>query len=150
MNNIKLIVFVFFLSTCISGCSFPIELIIANNSQAEIIIKYTFPINKESSYFFKHPDTYIFADNLNKLGKKWNKNKPISVESNYSLSQDSTDIRILVQPGQAVHIGHYPSFLNRDSIITKYQLTVETGNGKPGKFEHLRNSCAEILTINKR
>jgi len=147
MRDFKQTIVLFILSFCISGCSFPIQLIIANNSQEEVIVKYTFPTTDKSPYLSRHPSTYAFDENLNKLGKKKFKNKISSLQSSYSLSEDSTKIRIILKPRQAVHIGYYPSFLNRDVVLSNYQVMVEVGNGKVANFEHLKYSYSEILTI---
>ena len=142
---LKTIMTFFSILFCLTGCSWSINLVIANNSQDEVIVKYILPADEAGHQFFDAPDTYVFNDNL---ARNWkNANKLIKLQSNYTFSKDSTTIRITIKPGQAVHIGRYYSFQNRDSIISKYHLLVEVGKGTVTNFEHWKNIHTDLLTI---
>jgi hypothetical protein len=146
MGKLKTIIIFTLVVLCLTGCSWGVNLIIANITQSEVIIKYTFPKNDVDSQFFKIPDTYIFNDSLAKLYRKTA--KVVKLESNYSYSLDSLSISVIIKPGQAIHIGRYgASYESVDSLLSKYHFIIETGEGTATNFKHWKNMHTDLLTV---
>lgn len=146
MRNLKIIVAsVLFLSS-LTGCSWTVNLVIANDSSNDVVVKYSFPPNDPYPRFLKKPDTYSFDKNLANIRQR--SNKVTKLQSTYFYSQDSTTINVIVKPGQALHIGRYRATSeNRDTVISKYNLVIEIENGTVSNFEHWKNMFTDLLTI---
>ena len=145
MRKFKTLILLFTSSVCLTGCSWGIDLLIANLSNNDVVIKYTLSPKNEYQDFFASPNTYAFSDRLSEIRKR--QHNFTEIPTNYSFSNDSSSLRIIIKPGQAVHIGRYASFQKRDSIIAKHNLIIELESGTATNFLHWKNMYVDLLTI---
>jgi hypothetical protein len=141
------------LAIFMTSCSWTVNLVIANNSNNEIFLRYIVP---EDNQFFEEPKTYKYDYNLLKLSRPNENKRPESVPTNIRIIQETKELEIRLAPGQAVHVGVYYSFQPRHEIISKHNLRVlidEDSTLTPtmvnGMFRHWKNIKVDLLEIVK-
>ena len=144
MKQFSIFIILAILTTVVSGCSWQVNLVIVNNSTEDIIIEYTKPA-ESNAQFFASPKTYIFGEKLASLHRT--KLKIDDLPTIYSNNGDTTLIHIILRTGEALHIGHYYSFQDREELIDKYNLTLKIGSGTTNGLKHWKNIHTDIIEV---
>ena len=144
MKQLLTFILLVVVSIVISGCSWGVNLVIANNFNEDIIVEYTKPAESEAQ-FFASPKTYHYDQQLASLHR--NKIKLNELPTQYSNNSDTNMVHIILKPGEALHIGQYYSFQNPEEIIKKYNLTLKIGLAKTDGFRHWKNIYTDIMEV---
>lgn len=128
----------------VSGCSWGVNLVIGNNSNEDIFIEYLKPTESDGQ-FFAMPKTYHFDQKLASLYR--NKTKFNELPTQYFNDSDTSRIHIILEPGQALHIGTYYSFQNREELTSKYKLSLKIGSAATDGFQHWKNIHTDIMEV---
>jgi hypothetical protein len=152
-KTINLILFGF-LAILMTSCSWAVNLVIANNSNETIFVRYIVPSGDEEKQFFENPKTYNYDDKLLKLYKLDKNKRPKDIPTDSRIIPETKELEVKVAPGQAVHVGVYYSFQPREEIISKYNLKVLTGKDSTltpamvnSMFEHWGNIKTDLLEV---
>lgn len=128
----------------LSGCSWAINLVVANISNENIIVEYIKP-DETGEQFFLTPKTYQYDKGLSTLHRQ--KIKIEELTTSYETTPEPKILRINLQPGQALHFGVYYSFQDREEIIEKYKLTIKADSATTDGFQHWQNIYTDLLEI---
>jgi hypothetical protein len=134
-----------FLGFFLSGCSWTVFLVIANNSKENITVEYRIPAAKEKARFYADPKTYRFSPELAKALKSGKKLSPVATK--LLPGGSSQDVILIIEPGNAVNIGCYYSIESRDETIANHQLVLKIGTGFTSGFHHWSNINTDLLQI---
>jgi hypothetical protein len=131
-----------------------VNLVIANNSNTDIFVRYLIPSDSEDNQFFKDPKTYNYDDKLLKLYKRDEDKKPENIPTDIRTIPETKELEIRLAPGQAVHVGAYYSFQPRQEIISKYNVKVLIDKDSTlapamvnSMFRHWKNIKTDLLEV---
>jgi hypothetical protein len=144
MNQILKILLIL-ISVGLSGCYRNITMIIFNESHENISIEYTKPTSPHEEIFLS-PKTYTYNPHITSFTKYAGK---VNEETtNFSAANDTT-VKIVLEAGNALIIGKYQSYKNREEIIRRYNMKVNIGPAKTDGFGFWENSHDDVLWIRK-
>ena len=146
--------FIGLIALSMAACTWPVRLVIANNSKKDIFIRYIINSNLETSQFFKEPATYLYDESLRKLNKQNEVKRPKRIPSDITTDAKTNEIKVKLAPGQAVHVGGYASYQSREEILSEYSLKVvisedSTLSATPlnDHFKHWKSATIDVLEI---
>lgn len=139
-----------------TGCSWAVNLVIANNSSKDIFVRYLISSDSEDNQFFKDPKTYNYDEKLLKLYKLNEDKRPETSPTDIRTVPETKELEVRLAPGQAVHVGVYYSFQPRQEIISKYNLKVLVDKDSTltltkanDMFRHWKNIKTDLLEVGK-
>lgn len=142
------------LGLSMTSCTWLINLIIANNSDKDIFVRYLIPADSVDNQFFKSPKTYKYDEQLLKLYRLNESKRPKDIPTDSRIIMETKELEIKLAPGQAVHVGVYASFQSRQEIISKNDLKVLILNDSTltskltnDFFRHWKNIRTDLLEI---
>ena len=137
-----------------TSCSWAINLVIANNSNKDIFVRYLIPLDNEDAQFFKNPKTYQFDEKLRKLYRANEGKRPNALPTDSKTIIETQELEVRLAPGQAVHVGVYYSFQDRREILSKYNLNVRIDQDSTltlptlnSLFLHWKNRHTDLLEV---
>ncbi|MFD0999733.1 hypothetical protein ACFQ21_10460 [Ohtaekwangia kribbensis] len=152
-KTINLILFAF-IAILMTSCSWAVNLVIANNSNEIIFVRYIIPPGSDENQFFENPKTYNYDNKLLKLYKLDKNKRPKDIPTDSRIIPEMKELEVRIAPGQAVHVGVYYSFQPREEIISKYNLKILTGKDSiltptmvNSMFEHWGNIKTDLLEV---
>lgn len=144
-----------FLAFYLTSCSWSVNLIVANNSSQDILVRYFIPADTIAyPRFYKDPKTYLYNSDLLKLSKLNASKRPPTIQGSIITLPQTMQLEIRLAPGQAVHVGHYASYESRAEVILKNNLTVIKSDSTltsaqvNNRFRHWKNINTDLLEIN--
>jgi hypothetical protein len=137
-----------------TSCSWLVNLIIANNSDNDIFVRYIIPSDSLDNQFSKNPKTYKYDEQLLKLYRLNESKRAKDIPTDSKIITETKELEIKLAPGQAIHVGYYGSFQSRQDIISKADLKVLMTNDSTltseqtnDLFRHWKNIRTDLLEI---